>query len=225
MTSIDTLDGQGFIQLVQQTGTDQTIVDAARVSYGRDLQNMDRDRDKKLIKYLLTNNHTSPFEHVTFTFHVKAPLFITRQWMRHRTWSFNEISARYTQVESDYYTPTAFRKQSASNKQMSDGIIAGDNASTLLEAYENSIQASIAAYDTLITQGVSREMARAVLPQAMFTRFYATVNLHNLMHFIRLRAHEHAQNEIQEYAKSLWILARKHTPVTMSLFVELNPHL
>lgn len=225
MTSIDTLNGQGFIQLVQHAGTDQTIVDAARVSYGRDMQNLDGDRDTKLIKYLLTNNHTSPFEHVTFTFHVKAPLFIARQWMRHRTWSFNEISARYTQVDSDYYTPTVFRGQSRDNKQMSDGEIDAADVTAVREAYEQSIQSSIATYKQLLATGVSREMARAVLPQAMFTRFYATVDLHNLMHFIRLRAHEHAQTEIREYATSLYVLARKHVPVTLRTFTELHPEL
>jgi thymidylate synthase (FAD) len=201
-------------------GDDQSILRSARVSYDLDEREVDAARDEKLLRYLLKNHHTSPFEHVTFTFHVKAPIFVARQWMRHRTWSFNEISARYTRIDDSWYTPLAWRGQAKDNKQMSAGIIENQREAQAL--YTASVIRALKAYRDLIYAGASREMARMVLPVSMFTRFYATVNLHNLLAFLRLRDHDHAQPEIREYAIAMGRIAVEKAPVTMEIWRELN---
>lgn len=214
-----TLEGQGFIELVDSMGSDASIVKAARVSYDGDERERTEQQDAKLLRYLLKNKHTSPFEHVTLTFHVKAPIFVVRQWMRHRTWSFNEISARYTEVDQDYYVPDYWREQSSSNKQMSEGSFAN---AELSEGYMNALNRCWDVYHSLIDAGVAREMARMILPVSSFTRFYATVDLHNLLHFITLRKHEHSQNEIQEYARAMLDYAIQVAPITVGIWQELN---
>lgn len=215
------LSNQAFVELVDSMGSDQSIINAARVSYDGDLEERPESKDKKLLRYLLKNHHTSPFEHVSLTFHVKAPIFVARQWMRHRTWAFNEISARYTKLEEGWYKPNMWRAQSDQNKQMSEGY--AENQPHLRQVYEWTAQAAWHAYEELIDNGASREQARMILPVSMFTRFYATVNLHNLLHFVRLRDHEHAQPEIREYAVAMRELAREHVaPWTMEIWGELN---
>lgn len=220
------LEGQGVIQLIDFTGSDKTIVNAARVSYDADTTDEFIARDTKLIAYLIDNMHTSPFEHVTFTFHVKAPIYIARQWMRHRTWSFNEVSARYTsQEETKAYLPRVYRSQAKDNKQMSGIALEASVNDKAREIMDLVTSNAIDMYAELLRLGVAREMARAILPQAMFTRFYATVDLHNLMHFITLRAHHHAQNEIREYARAMFKHMRTVTPVTAALYRERRPYL
>lgn len=224
MSRIETLNGQGFVELIDSMGDDDSIVRAARVSYGGDLGERDQVRDRKLIRYLLANRHTSPFEHVTYTFHVKAPIFVARQWMRHRTWKYNEVSARYTEVEDEYYAPWAWRGQSKDNKQMSDGYIdlVDDVAASVV--YDETCKHALATYRFLLNRGVSREMARMVLPQSMFTRFYATVDLHNLMHFLGLRDHPHAQDEIREYARAMKKLAAGTALWSIETWEDLHGH-
>lgn len=219
--TIDILNG-GFVRLVDHMGSDLSVVRAARVSYDADWRaGEDGDRDAKLIGYLLRNRHTSPFESVVFTFEVKAPIFVLRQWHRHRTWSYNEISARYTELDEGFYVPAIdqITTQSTSNKQMRT-----DEQHAMAEALRGDIEAmcgsAFQAYRRLLSNGCPRELARSVLPVAAFSRMFATVDLHNLMHFLRLRLHPHAQYEIRVYANAICRLIEPVVPVTMAAFRE-----
>jgi thymidylate synthase (FAD) len=216
------LGNQGFVELVNHSGGDADILRAARVSYDGDRKENSVSRDKKLIKYLLANRHTSPFEHVNFTFHVKAPIFVARQWMRHRAWSYNEISARYTAPELDCYYPHVWRGQSEDNKQASDGVIDPSAQEEVNRIYQKAMYDYTSAYLSLINFGVARELARMVLPVSAMTRFYATVDLHNLLHFIELREHPHAQVEIQEYAVAMRELIAPLAPWTIEAWNEIH---
>lgn len=210
----------GFVRLVDSHGSDLSIANAARVSYGDGSKG--REKDKKLLRYLLANRHTSPFEHVSFTFHVKTPLFVARQWMRHRTWSFNEISYRYTQPTLEFYVPKSWRGQSGDNKQMSAGDLPHSGQVIASRAYAKATREAVVAYRTLIEAGVSRELARTTLPVSVYTEFYGTVNLHNLLHFLGLRLHEHAQQEIREYAEDIVGLIEPVVPDTLEIWRTLN---
>lgn len=218
---IDVLD-YGYVRLVDYMGSDSSIVRAARVSYGND-NTTDLERDAKLIRYLLKNKHTSPFEHVTFTFEIKCPIFVARQIMRHRTLSFNEISARYAELPEEYYIPDIDKvgKQSKDNKQMRDiSSESLSNIEALINDYIDTCQDSFNIYHSLLENGFPREIARGVLPTATYTRFYATVDLHNLMHFINLRTHPHAQFEVQVYAEAMLSLIQTIVPLTVSIYQE-----
>lgn len=215
---IETLDGQGFVELVDSMGDDRRITESARVSYAGDGEIRPDWTEQKLIRYLLRNHHTSPFEHVVFTLHAKVPIFVARQWMRHRTWSYNEVSARYTELDEGYYTPKEWRGQSSDNKQMSDGSVPMWVQATSDQGYHITAEQAFAHYREMIDNGVSREMARFILPLSTFTRFYGTVNLKNLLDYFRLRDHEHAQQEIREYAVAMRDLVRPVVPMTMEVF-------
>lgn len=201
-------------------GNDLSVVRAARVSYGNDTKSEDQDR--KLLKYLLVNRHTSPFEHVMFTFRVEAPIFVARQWMRHRTWSFNEVSYRYTEAPEEVWHPEVWRGQSTDNKQMSRGTLSGDTALDANDVYEIALTQARWAYSDLLQLGIAREQARAVLPVATMTSFYGTVDLHNLLHFLDLRLHPHAQPEIREYAEAIVDLIRPIVPWTLEIWEGLR---
>jgi thymidylate synthase (FAD) len=201
----------GFVRLVDHVGSDHSITNSARVSYGQSSKG--EDADKKLIKYLLINKHTSPFEHVVFTFHIKAPIFVTRQWMRHRTWSYNEISYRYTEAPDEFFLPHTWRKQAHVNKQGSLGEV--EEQQVCNEIAIQSYRDAMSSYERLIKLGVGREQARAVLPVSLYTQFYATVNLHNLLHFITLREDAHAQQEIQVYGTALRSIVSPIVPWTI----------
>ena len=220
MSKINVLNG-GFVRLVDRMGSDLSIVRAARVSYDADWREGDEKSDAKLIGYLMKNRHTSPFESVTFTFEVKAPIFVFRQWHRHRTWSFNEISARYTELDEGYYVPelNQITTQSTSNKQMrtSEQHSDADNIASVIKAH---CGISFSAYKILVAQGCPRELARSVLPVAAYSRMFATVNLLNLFRFISLRSHEHAQYEIRVYSDAMLALARSVAPVSTEAFKE-----
>lgn len=192
-------DGIGHVTLVHHSGDDLSAVNAARVSFGAERKKLDA-KDVKLLNYLAEHNHTSPFEHCSVTFRVKVPLFVARQWMRHRTQSFNEISRRYTSVNIELWTPSTLRKQAESNRQASEGVCENPNASAI---YEASQMNALRAYESLIDAGVCREQARAVLPQSMYTEFIVTANLLNWLKFIELRTHEGAQPEIVEAAQAI----------------------
>lgn len=210
---------KGFVKLIDFMGGDQRAVDSARVSFGSTSKGEERDR--KLIGYLLAHNHITPFEHCVFEFHVKCPIFVARQWMRHRIASYNEISARYTEVKDEFYIPEAFRAQDIINKQ---GSVAGaklDNA-RLLEIYTNAVKASYAAYDELLKAGVAREMARMALPVAQYTQFYWSVNARSLLNFLGLRLDGHAQHEIRVYAEAIQQIFRKKMPWTWEAFKKLD---
>lgn len=221
---IDVLD-QGFVRLVDHMGSDLSIVRAARVSYNADWRAGENEgSDERLIRYLMLNRHTTPFEAVVLTFEIKCPMFVARQWHRHRTWSYNEISARYTELDLGYYVPEpgAIGRQSKHNKQ-ARVIEEGDASVEAYQAVEmirSHCAISFDWYQELVAMGIPRELARSVLPMATYTRFFGTVNLHNLFHFISLRSHPHAQHEIQQYSNAILDLAERVAPVAVSAFKD-----
>jgi thymidylate synthase (FAD) len=196
------LDGQGWIGLVNTMGSETTIVNAARVSFGKFIQEMS-GRDVALLKYLVEHRHTSPLEHVVFSFIVHCPLFVRSQWHRHRTWSYNEISRRYTEVDMEFYVPPVVRGQSDDNRQASLECLDRTIQDEATAVIQEQNKASVKAYELLTGKGVCREQARGVLSQNLMTTFWATVNLGNLVHFLDLRDHEGAQWEIQQYAQAI----------------------
>lgn len=212
----------GLVRLVDHMGNDLSIIRAARVSYDADWRTgEDEGKDEKLIAYLMKNHHTSPFEAVTFTFEVKAPLFVFRQWHRHRTWSYNEVSARYSELPEEFYVPelSDITTQSTSNKQMRTD--AQHPQAVLMQSYmRKSMMDAFALYKELLAQGCPRELARSVLPTSTYSRMFATVDLHNLFHFLRLRLHEHAQKEIRVYAEAMLELVEPIVPYAVAAFKE-----
>jgi thymidylate synthase (FAD) len=206
------------LTLVRVSGSDIDIVNAARVSYGKVSSTL-TDRDHKLIKFLMEHNHTSPFEHNQLSFRVKAPLFVARQWMRHRMNSYNEISYRYVKAPIEFYIPTDWRFQDLTNKQKSVGAF---KDAELTADYQAVIEAAYKTYEKLLSRGVGREIARGVLPSCMYTQFIFTCNLHSLMHFLKLRLHPGAQQEIQSYALGLLALAQPHFPVALTEWKRLH---
>lgn len=217
-TEIKVLD-KGFVRLVDFMGGDRRAVDSARVSFGTESKG--DERDKALIEYLLTHAHLSPFEHSVFQFHVKLPIFVARQWMRHRMASYNEVSARYTEVKEEFYIPGSFRVQDKINRQGSVKTSAPDSTA-LLEIYKKSINDSYSAYRELLDGGVAREMARMALPVAQYTQFHWSVNARSLMNFLQLRMDSHAQLEIQDYANAIAGIFREKMPWTWAAFLKLN---
>lgn len=213
---------KGYVALVDSMGNDLSIVRSARVSYDAEWRTgEDSGKDEKLIRYLMKNRHTSPFESVVFTFDVKAPIFVLRQWHRHRTWSYNEISARYSELPEDYYIPDpeVITTQSRSNKQMRT-----QDKHPAAELYANYMKEwnayAFEHYHHMLLKGIPRELARTVLPLATYSHMFATVNLHNLFHFLRLRLHPHAQYEIRVYAEAIVKLIEPIVPVALSAFME-----
>lgn len=209
----------GFVRLVDHMGSDLSIVRSARVSYDADWREGDEQKDAKLIAYLMKNRHTSPFESVSFTFEVKAPIFVFRQWHRHRTWAYNEISARYTELDEGYYIPELdqITTQSPSNKQMRTKE-QHPMAEKFREYMEYHNAKTVTAYKEMIEEGCPRELARSILPVAAYSRMFASVNLHNLFHFLRLRLHEHSQYEIRVYAEAMLQLIEPIVPVAVKEF-------
>lgn len=212
----------GFVRLVDHMGDDLSVVRSARVSYDADWRDNDEASDKKLIKYLWKNRHTSPFEAVTFTFEVKAPIFVFRQWHRHRTWSYNEISGRYVELDEGFYLPATdqITTQSKSNKQMRTNE-EHPKAHMFRSVIHESCKESFNKYKWMIEEGVPRELARGVLPVNTYSRMFATIDLHNLFHFFKLRLHEHAQYEIRVYAEAMMTLIQPIVPVCLEAFAEL----
>lgn len=216
-TYYDVLD-KGFLKLIDFIGGDLKVVLAARVSF--DMTPKGDEKDKKLLEYLLKNGHLTPFEHSVFQFHVKCPIFIARQWMRHRWGSFNEVSSRYTEVKEEFYIPKKFRVQDIKNRQGSveDPSLPNDK---LLKEYENAIENSYRTYELLIKNGVAREMARMVLPVSQYTQFYWTVNARSLLNFLKLRLDDHAQYEIREYANAINEIFKEKMPWTWESFSKI----
>ena len=210
--TIDPLgDNISSVELIRVSGSDLDIVNAARVSYGKVTTEVS-DRDKKLIAFLMEHNHTSPFEHNQLSFRIKAPIFVGRQWMRHRMNSYNEISYRYVKSALEFYIPPKWRSQDTKNKQASIGSF--DNEE-FTQKFKEAIEHSVNSYTFLLEQGVGRELARAVLPLTTYTEFIFTCNLHSLMHFLKLRLHAGAQYEIQQYAHALLKLALPYFPIAL----------
>lgn len=210
----------GYVRLVEHMGSDLSIVRNARVSYDAEWRSgEDTGKDEKLIRYLMKNRHTSPFEAVTFTFDVKAPIFVFRQWHRHRTWSFNEISARYAALPDEYYVPEPDKitTQSTDNKQMRTNQ-RHPEAHGFAHRIEVGCRAAHREYQSLIEGGCPRELARGVLPVNTYSHMFATVDLHNLFHFLNLRLHVHAQYEIRVYAEAMLTILEGIIPVAVKAF-------
>lgn len=195
---------------------DHAIVQAARVSLNEGIKSP--EKDTKLIDFLIRHKHTSPFEMVKFKFHIKCPLFVQRQWIRHRTANVNEISGRYSVLNPEFYVPEKIYDQGKMNKQMSGNEIDCKNTKELFDDYIRSSVKMYSFYKRLIDHGVSRETARIGLPLNMYTEFYWSIDLHNLMNFIRLRSAYNAQSEIREFSDSMKELISDLCPHTIKAF-------
>lgn len=211
---------KGFVRLVDYMGGDQRIVQSARVSYGEGTKTFRQDRG--LIHYLIRNWHTSPFEQVQLTFHTKMPIFVARQWVRHRTARLNEISGRYSVMKDEFYLPEPqhVSVQSESNKQGRGETLPFDEAMAIIAQMEAEQKESYGAYTKLLDQGVARELARANLPVSLYTEWYWQCDLHNLFHFLRLRMDPHAQYEIRVFAEAMAKCARAVAPIAYEAFEE-----
>lgn len=211
---------KGFVRLVDYMGGDQRIVQSARVSYGEGTKTYRQDRG--LIHYLIRNDHTSPFEQVQLTFHTKMPIFIARQWVRHRTARLNEISGRYSVMKDEFYVPAPdeVRVQSADNKQGSGDPLPMEQAMEIIQQFEEDQKALYARYQSHIDKGMARELARISLPLSLYTEWYWQIDLHNLFHFIHLRADAHAQMQIRVFAEALAECAKAVAPLAYEAFEE-----
>ena len=228
-------DDIGRVQYISHMGDDITVVNSARVSFGRQKHSLD-ERDHKLIRYLIKHKHTSTLEHCAVTFKFVVPLYIRSQHHRHRTWSYNEISRRYTDKDLQFYCPKEFRTQHKSNRQASnpdelaDPYLWREPETRLVpcfhprasETYREHCAHSLRLFEELVNKGVCREQARGVLPQTLYTEYYGTVNLNNLIKFISLRIHDGAQWEIVQVAKACLEIAKDLFPVTISAFEEIS---
>jgi thymidylate synthase (FAD) len=215
---------KGFVRLVDYMGSDARIVQSARVSYGSGTKTVREDQG--LINYLIKNLHTSPLEQVELTFHIKAPLFVVAQWVRHRMASINSMSARYSVMKDEFYLPTPeqIRSQSNKNKQVGEGILELEMAQKAFEQITADSEHAYSTYETLLEDSVCREQARMVLPQNLYTQFYWKQDLHNLFHFLRLRMDWHAQEEIRAYAKVMATMAQAVAPMAYAAFEEYILH-
>jgi thymidylate synthase (FAD) len=217
--SIPVLD-HGFVRLDDAMASDLAVVNGARVSFARHKQEMD-DADRGLIRFLMRERHASPFEHAVFRFHVRCPIFVAREWVRHRFSSFNEFSMRYAQATNDFYVPepedvrSQVGKPGAYTFEAVDDELAEETRAELRAVYETAY----ATYERLDERGVARELARAALPVGAYTEFYWTVNARSLMNFVSLRAAEAAQREIRSYADACERFFAELMPVTHAAFV------
>ncbi|MCF7928640.1 MAG: FAD-dependent thymidylate synthase [Spirochaetales bacterium] len=214
----------GFVRLVDYLGGDQRVVQSARVSYGEGTKSV--RQDKGLIDYLLRNDHTSPFEQVILTFHAKMPIFVARQWVRHRTARLNEISGRYSVLSAEFYLPDGevVSLQSTDNKQgRSVEAVGPQLRRDVLSLFEDDQRLLYQHYRRLLDKGLARELSRINLPLSLYTEWYWQIDLHNLFHFLRLRMDRHAQLEIRKYAETIFEITRKVAPFCCESFQ--NHHL
>lgn len=198
-------------------GSDSRIVEAARISYQSPSKGA--EADKKLLHYLYKNRHTSPFEMCKVTFNIKLPIFVMRQFVRHRMQNLNEVSARYTELPNEFYIPDKWRKQDTANKQGSVDMVT-DNHSLFTNWVTKQCVDCYETYQALLSNGVSREMARMVLPVNIYTECYCTWDLKNLLHFFTLRDDSHAQAEIQEYGRAMKSICEELFPWTMEAYAK-----
>lgn len=209
----------GFVRLIDYMGSDSRIVQTARVSYGKGTKSARKDAG--LIDYLMRHRHTSPFEHVVFEFHCKMPIFVARQWIRHRTARLNEISGRYSVMESEFYLPeeSQIKRQSRDNKQgRAGGEVPPALRSRVLEILKEDQSSAYRNYEELLDDDIARELARINLPLSLYTQWYWQMDLHNLFHFLSLRMDSHAQWEIQEYARVIAKYVRAVCPMAYASF-------
>lgn len=212
---------KGFVRLIDYMGGDSRIVQSARVSYGSGTKSYRQDRG--LIHYLMKNWHTSPFEQVQLSFHTKMPIFVARQWVRHRTARLNEISGRYSIMKDEFYVPEPqqIRYQSESNKQgRSEDCVPWEEAQAIIAEFEQDQKQIYGHYQQLLDKNVARELARANLPLSLYTEWYWQIDLHNLFHFLRLRIDPHAQYEIRVYGEAMAECAKAVAPLAYEAFEE-----
>jgi thymidylate synthase (FAD) len=218
-TVLNVLD-KGFVRLVDSMGDDLSVVNAARVSFGKQKEQFDK-RDERLVKYLWEHKHTSPFRHATVKFHIKAPVFVFRQWQKHQVGcSWNELSGRYVEFQGDCYEPITWRKQHTNNKQGSQGAI--EQQALVASAYKKHIDDCLILYKGMIANGVCKEQARLVLPHSLYTECIWTCSLQAAMHFLTLREDEHSQWEIQQYAQAVRKLIEPLFPISLSIHKKEN---
>ena len=227
----------GRVDYISHMGSDLTVVNSARVSFG-DKKDVLGKRDRKLIRYLIAHKHTSTLEHCVITYKFTVPLYIRSQHHRHRTWSYNEISRRYTEKDLQFYCPREFRTQHKSNRQASnpealidphlykdpDGPLVPAFHPKASEVYSQHCMRSLLMFEELVSKGVCREQARGVLPQTLYTEYYGTVNLNNLLKFVSLRLHDGAQWEIQKVAEACLEIATDLFPITVGSFRSVTGH-
>ena len=222
----------GFVRVIDYMGDDSSIVQAARVSYGKGTKKL--NQDKNLINYLLSHYHTTPFEMNEIKFHIKLPIFVARQWIRHRTANVNEYSARYSILDNEFYIPKPddIKPQSKQNNQGRHGEISSKERLNYQKQIKESSKKNFSIYHDLMNtdengividekkQGIARELARMVLPLNAYTQWYWKIDLHNLMHFLALRFDPHAQYEIRVYAKIMLDILKKWVPLTFDAFIN-----
>lgn len=209
---------KGFVRMVDYYGSDSRIVQAARVSYGEGTKTV--SQDGALIDYLLRHQHTSPFEQVVFTFHLKMPIFVARQWVRHRMGRMNEVSGRYSIMKDEFYVPenSCISKQSTNNKQGRGDVFEEQQAKEFQAEFIEGQQKAYEVYKDMVEKGIAREIARINLPLALYTEFYWQMDLHNLFHFLKLRLDSHAQYEIRLYAEKILEIIKTVCPMAVSSF-------
>ena len=234
-TALPVLD-RGFVRVVDYMGDDGAVVQAARVSYGRGTRKV--SEDKGLIHYLMRHRHSTPFEMCEIKFHVKLPIFVARQWIRHRTANVNEYSARYSIMDNEFYVPApeALAAQSASNRQGRGDVLQGEEAARVLDLLQADSRRQYDHYAELLNEndageaidgkkrGLARELARMSLTLNFYTQWYWKIDLHNLMHFLSLRADPHAQHEIRVYAEAMLDVMRRWVPLCHEAFVQHRLH-
>ncbi len=210
----------GFVRLDDAMASDLSVVNSARVSFGRRKEEMD-ESDEGLVRFLMRDRHGTPFEHNAFRFHIRAPIFVVREWMRHRVGSFNEFSMRYAKATSDFYVPetedvrSQVGKPGAYSFEPVDPELAEQTREELQAVYDQAFE----TYERLVELGVARELARSVMPVGAYTEFYWTVNARALMNFVSLRAAETAQREIRRYAEAVEVFLAEKMPVTHAAFI------
>jgi thymidylate synthase (FAD) len=209
----------GFIELIDHMGDDLRIVNAARQSYDRESEKLTGD-DEGLINYMMKNSHGTPFEHVNFTFKVKLPIFVAREWMRHRIGSFSEMSGRYTELKPEFYLPepTHVRKQVGKPGNYQFVEVSDDAQWACAEVMKMSYKESWESYQRMLESDIAKEVARDVLPVGIYTQFMWTINLRSLFNFIKLRSGEHALAEIQDYSKEIEKIVKMIVPVAYTSF-------
>lgn len=212
---------KGFVRLIDVMGDDSSIVQSARVSYGAGTKTLHEDRG--LIRYLLRHKHTTPFEMVEFKFHIKVPIFIARQWIRHRTANVNEYSGRYSVMKDEFYLPnlTELRPQSATNRQgRAEDAFSQEKAQEIQDIMNKTQNDLYSEYEGLLDKELARELARINLPLSNYTEWYWKIDLHNLLHFLRLRIDGHAQYEIREYGLVMAELVKEFVPLAWEAFED-----
>lgn len=212
---------KGFIRLVDSMGSDDAIVQAARVSYGKGTTKV--SRDKGLIRYLLRHRHSTPFEMVELKFHAKMPIFVARQWVRHRTANINEYSLRYSEARHDFYIPEQkdIHFQSQFNKQGRDDTeVPAELKGKVVDYFNDISEKTFAIYDELNEAGIARELARGILPINLYTEWYWKNDLHNIFHFLQLRMDEHAQYEIRVFAEAMASFVKQVVPIAYEAFED-----